>query len=249
MSSVTTTPYVYFIYWSSTQIGYVGYRCAEGCAPSDLWRKYFTSSEHVLSYRNKHGEPDKLFTIPCRTSNQAYNLEHLLLCKAHFVHDRGGTFLNHTQHGGFYTPYLDEHVMQCYQELGTVEEVWACLDISPYKVTRILSERGIERSDRKRPAGITIARAIRTLLWEENVLLQVDEREYDLARNQIRSRRTKSNRFRHNTCKHIMNTLNTRKKYLDLIKSTSQICHKETLNALNYMIETQTTSQRALALD
>ena len=52
------TPYTYRIKWSSTGVSYYGVRYATGCHPNDLWTTYFTSSKHVLNYRESHGEPD-----------------------------------------------------------------------------------------------------------------------------------------------------------------------------------------------
>ena len=55
-------PFTYFIMWKSTGMKYYGVRYASkkgGSAnPLQLWKTYFTSSNHVTSYRKKHGEPD-----------------------------------------------------------------------------------------------------------------------------------------------------------------------------------------------
>lgn len=63
-------PYTYLIGWSNHNIWYYGLRFARGCQPDDLWKKYFTSSKLVKSYRKKHGEPDVITvrkTFSCRT--------------------------------------------------------------------------------------------------------------------------------------------------------------------------------------
>ena len=52
------TPYTYLIGWSKLDKWYYGRRTAKNCNPSDLWVKYFTSSEIVKNFRKKHGEPD-----------------------------------------------------------------------------------------------------------------------------------------------------------------------------------------------
>jgi len=43
---------------SSKIDGTTGVRYARNCHPDDLWTSYFTSSKHVKSFREQHGEPD-----------------------------------------------------------------------------------------------------------------------------------------------------------------------------------------------
>lgn len=67
MDIYSGTPFTYYISWSKLDIHYYGVRFANGCDPSDLWTKYFTSSEIVKEFRKNHGEPDiiqvrKIFT-------------------------------------------------------------------------------------------------------------------------------------------------------------------------------------------
>ena len=60
------TPYTYLIGWSRYDIWYYGMRYGKtwkclyenGCHPDDLWKTYFTSSNQVRMFREKHGEPD-----------------------------------------------------------------------------------------------------------------------------------------------------------------------------------------------
>jgi len=52
-----TTPYTYLIGWPELDRWYYGSRYAIGCDPSEFWVNYFTSSKHVLSFREQHGEP------------------------------------------------------------------------------------------------------------------------------------------------------------------------------------------------
>lgn len=54
----TTIPFTYLIGWSEHNLWYYGVRFAQGCDPTDLWTKYFTSSEIVTDTRMKLGEPD-----------------------------------------------------------------------------------------------------------------------------------------------------------------------------------------------
>lgn len=59
-------PFAYLIGWKQPKMYYYGVRYAKGCAPSDLWTTYFTSSRggknnfghSVQSYRALYGEPD-----------------------------------------------------------------------------------------------------------------------------------------------------------------------------------------------
>lgn len=53
-----TKPYTYLIGWSHLNTWYYGVRYCKGCRPTDLWTKYFTSSNNVKLFRKKHGEPD-----------------------------------------------------------------------------------------------------------------------------------------------------------------------------------------------
>ena len=52
------TPYTYLIGWTTHNKWYYGVRYSKKCNPSDLWVKYFTSSDYVRSFREEHGEPD-----------------------------------------------------------------------------------------------------------------------------------------------------------------------------------------------
>jgi hypothetical protein len=51
-------PYTYLIKWSSTGMKYYGVRYAKGCNPEEFWVSYFTSSDFVNQYVEKHGDPD-----------------------------------------------------------------------------------------------------------------------------------------------------------------------------------------------
>lgn len=51
-------PYTYLIGWSEQNKWYYGVRYAKSCCPTDLWVKYFTSSDIVKQFRAEHGEPD-----------------------------------------------------------------------------------------------------------------------------------------------------------------------------------------------
>lgn len=52
------TPYTYLIGWSKLNKWYYGVRYRKGCAPSELWSKYFTSSHVVKQFRKLNGDPD-----------------------------------------------------------------------------------------------------------------------------------------------------------------------------------------------
>lgn len=71
MSSIydANLPYTYLIGWSHLDKWYYGRRTAKNCHPTDLWKKYFTSSKEVSKFRKQNGEPDviqirKTFTDP-----------------------------------------------------------------------------------------------------------------------------------------------------------------------------------------
>jgi hypothetical protein len=53
-----STPYTYLLGWSEHNTWYYGVRYAKGCHPSDIWKKYFTSSKHVKNFVKMHGDPD-----------------------------------------------------------------------------------------------------------------------------------------------------------------------------------------------
>lgn len=50
--------YTYRIKWSQLGVSYYGCRTAKTANPSDLWVKYFTSSNAVKKFRKMYGEPD-----------------------------------------------------------------------------------------------------------------------------------------------------------------------------------------------
>lgn len=55
---MTNKPYTYLIGWSKLDVWYYGSRYAKKCDPSELWVKYFTSSNYVKKFREENGEPD-----------------------------------------------------------------------------------------------------------------------------------------------------------------------------------------------
>lgn len=50
-----TTPYIYYLVSKEGHI-YIGSRTARGCHPSELWVKYFTTSNYVASLISERGE-------------------------------------------------------------------------------------------------------------------------------------------------------------------------------------------------
>jgi hypothetical protein len=52
------TPFTYIIGWSELNKFYYGKRTAKNCHPSELWTKYFTSSEYVNDFVLQFGNPD-----------------------------------------------------------------------------------------------------------------------------------------------------------------------------------------------
>lgn len=50
--------YTYLVGWTSLDKFYYGVRYSRKSNPENFWKDYFTSSEYVKEYREKHGEPD-----------------------------------------------------------------------------------------------------------------------------------------------------------------------------------------------
>jgi hypothetical protein len=50
--------YTYIIGWSKHNRFYYGVRYSKNSNPKELWKTYFTSSKHVLQFRQIYGEPD-----------------------------------------------------------------------------------------------------------------------------------------------------------------------------------------------
>lgn len=68
---MSTTPYTYFIHWTTHNISYFGRRTAAGCNPKDLWVTYFTSSKYVSMFRQQYGEPDIINVCSTFTNKQS----------------------------------------------------------------------------------------------------------------------------------------------------------------------------------
>lgn len=114
-------PYVYFLYWSASKIGYIGSQYGKKAHPSNIWTTYFTSSVEVAAYRTAHGDPDKIFTIPCdEYDGQAEHLEAAFLraCRIEYM---GCSFLNRNAYGNS-GRYSDEYVYNIYEMVGSFEE-------------------------------------------------------------------------------------------------------------------------------
>lgn len=50
--------FTYAIHWTKYNKSYYGVRYAKGCKTTDIWTKYFTSSNKVKEFRAQYGEPD-----------------------------------------------------------------------------------------------------------------------------------------------------------------------------------------------
>ena len=75
-----TTPYTYFIGWTTHCKYYYGVRFAKDCNPSDLWNTYFTSSKQVKNMRSQFGEPDLIqVRRTFQSTDQAKDWEHKVL--------------------------------------------------------------------------------------------------------------------------------------------------------------------------
>lgn len=85
--------FTYLIGWSHADKWYLGSRWAKGCAPSDLWSSYFTSSKYVKRFRKEHGEPDVIEVGQVFDSKKAALAHEVFLLKANRAKERD-CFLN-----------------------------------------------------------------------------------------------------------------------------------------------------------
>lgn len=73
-------PFTYLIGWPELNKFYYGVRYVNGCYPSDLWTKYFTSGKKVWEFRKLHGDPILIQTRRIfETKAQAVEWEHKVL--------------------------------------------------------------------------------------------------------------------------------------------------------------------------
>lgn len=83
----TTTPYTYLIGWPELDRWYYGSRYAKGCHPTELWVKYFTSSDRVGEFRKEHGEPPVRIIRKVFTDTNSVRLwEHRVLKKLKVIY-------------------------------------------------------------------------------------------------------------------------------------------------------------------
>jgi len=68
------TPYTYLIGWTKFNLWYYGKRTKKGCHPSDLFTKYFTSSDIVKSFIKENGIPDVISIRKTFTSVERCNV-------------------------------------------------------------------------------------------------------------------------------------------------------------------------------
>lgn len=87
--------FTYLIGWSAADKWYIGSRWAKGCAPSDLWSSYFTSSKYVERFRKEHGEPDVIEIGQVFDSKKAAVEHEIFLLKTNRAKARD-CFLNKT---------------------------------------------------------------------------------------------------------------------------------------------------------
>lgn len=94
------TPYVYLIGWTKFNKFYIGRRTAKNCNPSELWKTYFTSSNHVHQFQKMFGEPDIISIRKCFNSTKVcciYETKLLKKLKAeqnpHFLNRKNGDSL------------------------------------------------------------------------------------------------------------------------------------------------------------
>lgn len=85
-------PYTYLVGWSKLNKWYYGSRFANGCHPTDFWKKYFTSSNYVKKFRKEHGEPDIIeIRRTFKTKKEASDWEFRVLSAMHKLTPFGPT--------------------------------------------------------------------------------------------------------------------------------------------------------------
>ncbi len=82
--------YTYIIGWSKQNKYYYGCRHAKDADPSDLWVKYFTSSNYVTILRSTYGEPDvirvhRLFDTASQCVTFEQRMVRRLVRRPHFI--------------------------------------------------------------------------------------------------------------------------------------------------------------------
>jgi hypothetical protein len=97
---IDRTPYTYLIGWKHLNLWYFGVRYAKNCHPSELWKKYKTSSKKVLEQVKLSGNPDVIEVrdiFDC--VEKARNHEHKVLKKLGVI--RSSKWLNETDNKSF----------------------------------------------------------------------------------------------------------------------------------------------------
>lgn len=75
-----SSPFTYLIGWPELKKFYYGVRYVDGCHPSDLWTKYFTSGKKVWEFRSLHGDPSLIqIRRTFKTREEALRWEHTAL--------------------------------------------------------------------------------------------------------------------------------------------------------------------------
>ena len=80
-------PYVYHLWWTEHNRGYIGARYGKKCNPTDLLTTYFTSSVKVKSFIDKYGLPDIVLKKSVMSVDEAKMLEGIWLIKYNAVKD------------------------------------------------------------------------------------------------------------------------------------------------------------------
>lgn len=122
-------PFVYAVMWTELGVAYVGVRYAINCHPDDLWTRYFTSSQYVKEFREKHGEPDHIEVIETfLTAKEAIDAEHDIIMTFD-LHINSG-FLNKACGGRINTMDADVREKIRIARTGTKRSPETCKKIS-----------------------------------------------------------------------------------------------------------------------
>ena len=176
---------MYYLYWSNYQKGYIGSQYGANAHPSNIWNSYFTSSAIVADYRKTHGDPDKIYTIPCdEYDGQAEHLEASLIRACRIQHF-GGSFLNSNAYGSS-SKYSDEYVHDIYKMVGNCYETSAIIDLSSAtvfnKLHRLRNAEPVDFSgEEEKPLGQTVVKWIRDKQKPQKCFAKTEQQQTLLA--------------------------------------------------------------------
>lgn len=154
--------YTYVIGWTHLNKWYYGVRYCKTSDPKELWKTYFTSSEHVHIFRELNGDPDvirirKIF----QDQNKARLWEHKALRRLKVVSD--DKWLNKTDNICF-DPVLMSELGKT--KVGKLNNFYGKRHTEEYKRNMSEKKKKITEEDKKK---ISEATKIAMQKWRERV--------------------------------------------------------------------------------